>query len=701
MLTSIPGTLSLTLLAGLLSAADPKDGLLLMNVEDLLHVRVVSGSRHEQRQIESPRSISVITREDIRRRNFRNIPDAIGSLAGIMTQYTNYGGGAPIIRGLVGNRILILIDGIRLNNAIFRLGPNQYLNTIDINRVERIEVVRGPGSVLYGSDALGGIINIITRSAASGGDSSEWRGALSARLSSQDRGVVTRAQIEGNLGRWSMTGGVSLKRFGDLRAGGVVGRQLHTGYDEAGGDLKVNYSFAKDRDLTLSIDHLQQEDVRRTDVLRAGTDRRFDWNPQLRRMFLAQYKHGRTGPFIDEWQLAFTSQYQHEDINRIAASRPSVLRLQNDRVRTEGVVWQATSNLGSRHLFTYGIDYYIDRVGSSRNDLNLLNGTRTAEKSTFADGSSSSSLAFFVQDEITLSPSLTANLRARFSQFHLNGTVTDAATGSLTADNIFSALTSGAYLSWRIKPGLFLVGGVGQAFRAPNIDDSTIIGSFSSGFEVPNAALKPERAMSYEMGLKYQGKRLSGTASTYLSRFRDLIDRAPGLYQDLPFLDSNGNGIRDAREELIFQRLNVGRARILGLELEGQLKLTATWSAWANASWIHGVDLLQRTPLTRIPPHKGESGLRWQANRRIYVEPSLFYAWRQTRLSNSDRADPRISRGGTPGFALVAVRFGADLGALGSLTMNFGNLTNRTYRFHGSGIDGPGRGLDLGLSRSF
>ena len=109
-----------------------------LNIEDLLNIRVVSGSRHEQRQIESPRSMSVVTRDEILRRNYRSIPDAINNLAGVMTQYTNYGGGSPIIRGLIGNRILILIDGIRVNNAIYRLGPNQYLNTIDINRVERI-----------------------------------------------------------------------------------------------------------------------------------------------------------------------------------------------------------------------------------------------------------------------------------------------------------------------------------------------------------------------------------------------------------------------------------------------------------------------------------------------------------------------------------------------------------------------------------
>ena len=207
----LPILLALAMLRPLGAAQNGSSGnLAQLNLEDLLNVRVVSGSRHEQRQIESPRSMSVVTGDEIRRRNYRTIPDALNSLAGVMVQYTNYGGGAPIIRGLIGNRILILIDGIRINNAIYRLGPNQYLNTIDINRVERIEVVRGPGSVLYGSDALGGLINIITRKAQTQGGSPEFRAGLRARLSSEDRGVSTRAQMEGGFRRWSMTGGVSL-----------------------------------------------------------------------------------------------------------------------------------------------------------------------------------------------------------------------------------------------------------------------------------------------------------------------------------------------------------------------------------------------------------------------------------------------------------------------------------------------------------
>ena len=523
---------------------------------------------------------------------------------------------------------------------------------------------------------------------------------MQARLSSEDRGLSTRAQMEGGVGRWSMTGGVSLKGFGDLRAGGPIGRQLNTGYDAAAGDVKVTYSIAKDHEFTFSAERLQQEDVRRTDFLKAGSNLRYDWSPEQRQMFLLQYEHGPLGRFIDDLQVSVTSQHHRESINDIVASRPNILRKQDDQVRTEGIVLQSTSHRGERHVFTYGLDYCLDRVVSGQNDLNLLSSVRTPAKSRFADGSHFRSVAGFVQDEIAINQDLTLNLRARYSRFNLHAKITDAATGTVLIDSAPAAITAGAYLSRCLRPGLFLVGGVGQGFRAPNVDDATIVGSFASGLEVPNPELKPERAINYETGLKYQGKRLTGTASVFLSGFRDLIDRAPGTYLGLPYLDSNNNRVRDKGEELIFQRLNVGQATITGLELEGSLRLTGTWSAWSNASWLRGVDTLQRAPLTRMPPAKGEVGLRWQTTRRFWMEPWMFYALRQTRLSNADRLDPRIARGGTPGFARAGARAGMSLGEIGVLTVNLGNLNNKAYRQHGSGIDGPGRGVDVMLSRT-
>ena len=213
-----------------------------LGIEDLLEVKAVSAVRHDQRQLDSPRSMSVITGEDLRRKNFRTVPEALNELVGVMVQETNYGGGSPIIHGMVGNRILILVDGVRLNSGSYRLGPNQYLNTIDIGQVERIEVIRGPGSVLYRSDALGGVIHVITKAPHPEESTHAVSGGLSTRFSSADRGVSSRAWLTVGWKSLSATGGFSSKNFGDLRAGGGTGLVRRSGYGELDGDMRFAYT---------------------------------------------------------------------------------------------------------------------------------------------------------------------------------------------------------------------------------------------------------------------------------------------------------------------------------------------------------------------------------------------------------------------------------------------------------------------------
>jgi outer membrane receptor protein involved in Fe transport len=187
-----------------------------------------------------------------------------------MVQQSNDGGGSPILRGLIGNQVLLMVDGIRMNNAIYRLGPNQYLNTVDIGQIERIEIIRGPGSVLYGSDALGGIINIVTKSRVVG-DANPGAFEVSTRVASADGSVAGRLAYAGGSGPLSVVGGVSVKSFGPLRKGGGH-TQPFTGYDEWDADLKISAKPGDGQSLTALLQHVTQSDVNRTDARRRAVD---------------------------------------------------------------------------------------------------------------------------------------------------------------------------------------------------------------------------------------------------------------------------------------------------------------------------------------------------------------------------------------------------------------------------------------------
>ena len=672
-----------------------------MSLEALLDVTAVSAARREQRQIDTVRSMSVLTAEDLRRRNYRTIPEALNELVGVMLQRTNYGGGAPIIRGMIGNRVLILVDGLRLNNAIYRLGPNQYLNTIDIAEVERIEVIRGPGSVLYGGDAMGGLINIVTRQPLIPNGTSEFLVRSFARFSTADRGVSSRLDFSGGRGKLGVTGGLSGKRFNDLDAGRGRGRQRFTGYDELDGNLKLAYKVSPNGRVTLGVERVHQDGVDRTDLLTAGSDLKYEWSPQQRDLAFARYTLDRPGSFVESLELAAAYTNHLEQFERVASAKPGVLRKHHDQVRSAGLVAQARSVWGGRQMFTYGVEFYGDNITSRRTDIDQATGVSVPAPSTFADGAHYRSLALFLQDEIQLAERLAVNLGLRASRFSLKALTENAGTGALPLESAVRTVTGSAYGSYKLRANLRAIFGVAQGFRAPNVDDGTTLGSFGGGFEVPNPFLSPERSVNYETGLKVQSKRFSGTASGFVAHYRDLIERQPGSFNGQPFLDLNGDGIRDRGEDAVFQRQNAGRARVLGYSFEGQLQLRKPWTLFGNAAWTRGDDTGRRTPLTRIPPVKGIAGCRWTPRGNAWIEAYSMFAGRQNRLSPNDLSDRRINPAGTPGFATLNLRGGVDLGRLGVLTLGLENVTNKLYRWHGSGIDSPGRNFVIGFGRVF
>ncbi|MCL5060906.1 MAG: TonB-dependent receptor plug domain-containing protein, partial [Candidatus Thermoplasmatota archaeon] len=202
---------------------------------------VVTATRVEREVFNTPQAVTVLDDLAVEQANAGTTPDLLSGTEGVLIQKTNPGGGSPFIRGLTGKQVLILVDGVRMNNSNYRFGPHQYLNTLDPILVERIEVVRGPTSVLYGSDALAGVINVITRKRADFSDARGTEGLAVLHGASADASLAGRLQVEGNFSQLGYLGGISGKRFNSLEGGGDVGEQRPTAYDELDGDLKLNY----------------------------------------------------------------------------------------------------------------------------------------------------------------------------------------------------------------------------------------------------------------------------------------------------------------------------------------------------------------------------------------------------------------------------------------------------------------------------
>ncbi|MDZ4198237.1 MAG: TonB-dependent receptor plug domain-containing protein, partial [Kiritimatiellia bacterium] len=331
---------------------------------------VVTPLRGEQSQSDSPAQVHLISpTEDAAGVSARNLPETLREIPSVMVQKTGHGMGSPFLRGFTGFRTLTLVDGVRLNHSVFREGPNQYLSTIDPLSLRVVEVLMGPGSVLYGSDAIGGVLQVLPVEPMDWTGTPDWSGRAILRSAPGEDSVWGRLEFSARPSEsLGLIGGVSAKSLGDLRGGKDVGHQPKTGYDEQAGDLRLRWGLAEDVSLTLTHQSVRQDDVWRTHRtvygltwkgLKAGDDQRHEFD-QARQLTIARLEAGAnaaTGPFT----LTLSRQVQSEDLVRVRKDG------RTDRQGFEVTAWGAAAQAGrvtDFGRFDYGVDLQLDEVDS-------------------------------------------------------------------------------------------------------------------------------------------------------------------------------------------------------------------------------------------------------------------------------------------------------------------------------------------------
>ncbi|PID82009.1 colicin I receptor, partial [bacterium DOLZORAL124_64_63] len=215
---------------------------------------VISASRTEELLKDSPYSVAVIGSDELLENAIRTLPEALRDTPGVMIQKTTHGHGSPFVRGFTGRQNLLLVDGVRINNSTFRSGPVQYWNTVDSYAIDRLELVKGQGSVLFGSDAIGGTLNTLTRSSDFRSHDAGWfnENAAFYRFDTNSRSHVGRLETAfGQGGKWGILFGVTNKNFGDIRDS-AVGRMKNTGYDELDLDFRLDVAVSDSTTMTLA-----------------------------------------------------------------------------------------------------------------------------------------------------------------------------------------------------------------------------------------------------------------------------------------------------------------------------------------------------------------------------------------------------------------------------------------------------------------
>ena len=646
----------------------------------------------------------------VQSKGVRTTPDALQGVPSVMVQKTSYGQGSPFLRGFTGFRTLCLVDGVRLNNSVFRDGPNQYWNTVDPLSVRDYELVMGPGSVLYGSDAIGGVLNALTVAPAAWDGEPDLQGRLLYRGATADESSSGRIEVGGNLNE-HLAGlfGLSAKTFGDLHGGDEIGKQEETGYDEFDVDGKLLYRFNKDSVLTLAHQTVDQNDAWRThrtiygidwEGLALGDDKIHTYDQHRDLTYLRYQADDRAG-FIQAMEVTVSRQLQSEDLYRVKKDDKS--DKQGFDVETLGVAAQfaTDSKIGK---WVYGAEFYRDDVNSYlrkyRADGSL---EKTEVQGPVADDATYDSLGVYLQNTFSLFGEhldVTPGIRYNNAQADAEK-VKDPITGStVSLDDEWNAVVASLRLLCPLSEDRSHVvfASAAQGFRAPNLSDLTRLDTARSGeLETPSTDLDPEEFVAYEVGIRSVTRKLVSQLSYYYTTIDRMILRTP-----------TGRVIDDSLE---VTKRNSGDGYIQGLELSGRLLFTEQWSAWAALTWMEGkVDSYPTSTteaeedyVSRIMPLTAQAGVRWQSEQeKLWTEFVADLADKADKLSADDERDTqRIPPGGTPGYAVFALRAGSHITRDLDLSLSLENILDRDYRIHGSGVNEPGRNLVFTASYAF
>ena len=605
--------------------------------------------------------------------NTRTVPEMLSYETGVMVQKTNHGGGSPSLRGLHGNQTLMMVDGIRLNNSIFRYGPNQYLNTVDAFAVDQLDVLFGSGSIQYGSDAMGGVI------AAKFHEPefvkcNQWVPKVFFRTTTGNQEYSMRSSVDRCFGQNAITAGITMRQFGDVLAGGDLKYQRPSGYKEFDVDVKFVH---KDK-LGKWVSAYQSNNQFDVPIFhRVALENYKFYNTTLQARTLTYLKRSLVfaGKLFDEIELMAGSQNQHEH-REFQKNNSNLLRTERDSVNTYFFTTKFYGKLHNRWQWVLGTDFYFDKVNSARTDADVALGTLKQIRGLYPNGSTQMQNSAFGYITKTGDRGL-VRLGGRYNYTQI--TLQTLETGNVQYQK--GAFVADGAGSFKVTKKLHLYGNVGTGFRSPNIDDMGTLGIVDFRFETPQHGLLPEYSFNKELGLKYKSAKSQFNVCVFHNAMSGLISRIKA-------------GTDSMQGYPVYQKQNVGSSLIYGAELDWKHEWGGHWVFGGGGSLIVGDNITGNEPMRRIPPAMCNAVLRYKLNGSVSFSMNIIGARAQLRLAKGDIQDNRIGPAGTPGY------FTGDL----RCEMNFKratvdiavlNLRNQRYKTHGSGIYSMGRAVQL------
>jgi outer membrane receptor protein involved in Fe transport len=695
------------------------------------------------------RDASVVTAKQMQERLPRSAPDALRYEPGVWVQQTAHSQASPYVRGVTGQQTLMAFDGIRLNNATFRQGPNQYFFTVNARTIRTLEVVRGSSSTRWGSDAIGGAL-LTTPLDPTLDPTKRWvvhpRIFMATRTS--DGEVGGRAQLDiGWRGKLGVLGGIGYRDVGQLRSAGApiapgTGRpwkeprlasdertQIGTGFRELTADTRLVWQINSANRLTAAYYDYRQYDAPRTDKCpppEAPDSFCLKYLKQFRTLTYLTWETFGKNPALAYARVSINYQQQFERTqalrdNGIEELPGGTESNGQDRVDMTGLrVLLNTANvpLGQRVglRVDYGLDLYTDIVHSKSwlrfTDVDPVFVSKLP-RGQYLDGSWYLTSGAWFEPSLAIGERVRVRAGARASFVHAYAKGEDVSE-SLSVDRTWITPVGNAGVTVRAAEWLTWHLDVDQGFRAPNLDDLTSRQQTGPGFQYENSHLEPERSLSLDTGFKVRHSRIEASAFFWQTFIHHPISRAARQVGDCPGLDVSPTGCSASRTR--YQLVNLdGWALLRGVDSSVRVFMPLGFALSATLSWAWGdsknpvpppnegqdSNYRERVPVSRIPPLNGNVEFTWYGKSGVWLGSALRWAAAQTRLAPSDRSDPRIPAGGTPGFAIWDLRAGFRIDPYVLIGAVMENVINSPYRYHGSSVNGAARSLNLMVEFGF
>ncbi|WP_145005543.1 TonB-dependent receptor domain-containing protein [Olleya sp. Hel_I_94] len=698
---------------------------------------VISASNFGQTKREIPKTIATINAKDISFTNPQTSADLLEGTGQVYIQKSQLGGGSPMIRGFSTNRLLITVDGVRMNNAIFRGGNLQNVISIDPLSIQNTEVTLGAGSIIYGSDAIGGVMSFYTKKPEfSYTDTLNVKSNVLMRYATASKEKTGHIDLNFGLKNWAFLTNVSYTDFGDLRMGShgpseylrpefvvtnnnqdvVVPNdnpkiQKTTGYDQINVMQKVSYKANDDLDFDLGLFYTTTSDYSRYDRLiryRGDDLRSAEWSYGPQKWFMSNLsvtKRSSNATFYDN--IKTTLAYQNFQESRMDRDFQDTDRnVREESVDAVSFNIDFEKELSATSKIFYGFEYVYNKVGSIGFTENIENNTTENTVSRYPDGATWQSAALYASYKFRPTKKFVFQTGLRYNTVIQKVDFTDnnqfLNLPFSESNNTANALTGTAGVTFVPNETLQWKFNLSSAFRAPNVDDTgKVFDSEPGSVVVPNDDLDPEYAYSGELGLKLNfDKVVIFDMATYYTYLDNALVRRDGT------LNGESQIIYDGELSNVQSMQNASKSWIYGFEVGAQVnfsdafKLTSQYNIIGGTEETDGVEV----PVRHVVPNFGNTHLVWQKN-KVKVDGFVNYnnalSFDQLAPSEAEKdyiyALDQNGKPYSPSWYTLNLRTQYEIGDSVLVSAALENITDQRYKTYSSGIAAQGRNLIVSL----